>query len=57
MTVLRARLLDRSSQEQQEEIAGARKQQVGGGGALREDPHVQFPAGPPDRPSYRPDRT
>ena len=50
MRVLRARLLERELAAQQQEQAAARLAQVGSGRARREDPHLQLPAGPGDRP-------
>ena len=54
MRVLRARLLEREMAAQQAEQAAARLAQVGHGRARREDPHLQLPAGPRDRPPRRP---
>ena len=50
MRVLRARLLEREIAAQQAELAADRKAQVGTRRALGEDPHLQLPAGPRDRP-------
>ena len=54
MRVLRARLLEREMAAQQAEQAAARLAQVGSGRARREDPHLQLPAGPRDRPPRGP---
>ena len=50
MRVLRARLLERELAAQQAELAEDRRSQVGHRRALGEDPHLQLPAGPRDRP-------
>ncbi len=53
MRVLRARLLERELAAQQAEVAAQRLAQVGSGAAGREDPHLQLPPGPGDRPPRR----
>ena len=50
MRVLRARLYERELAAQQAEVAESRRSQVGIGRALGEDPHLQLPPGPRDRP-------
>ena len=50
MRVLRARLLEQELAAQQAEQAEDRRAQVGHRRALGEDPHLQLPAGPRDRP-------
>ena len=54
MKVLRSRLYEMALEEQQKRIASDRKGQVGSGDRSREDPHLQLPAGPRDRPPHRP---
>ena len=50
MRVLRARLLERELAAQQAELAAERAGAGGHRRARREDPHLQLPAGPRDRP-------
>ena len=50
MRVLRARLLEREMAAQQAEQAAAAARPGGHRRARREDPHLQLPAGPGDRP-------
>ena len=54
MKVLRARLYEMALAEQQKAIASDRKSQVGQRRPLREDPHLQLPAGARHRPPHRP---
>ena len=54
MKVLRARLYEVALEEQQKAIASDRTRAGGQRRPLREDPHLQLPAGPRDRPPHRP---
>ena len=53
--VLRSRLYEIELEKQQAALGAERRSMVGTGRPQREDPHLQLPAEPRDRPSHRPD--
>ena len=54
MRVLRARLYEQELAAQQAALSAERQSQVGSGERVGEDPHLQLPAGPRDRPPREP---
>ena len=55
MKLLRAKLYDIEQEKRQAAERDARRSQIGIGRPLGEDPHLQLPAGPPDRSPHRAD--
>ena len=53
--LLRSKLYDLELEKKQNAEAAERRSQIGTGDRFREDPYLQLPAGPCDRPSHQPD--
>ena len=55
MKLLRAKLYEIEREKRETAERDARRSQIGSRRSLGEDPHLQLPAGPPDRPPHRAD--